>query len=225
MTTCYKLTYDDYTTRNNTSWGEGITHELPEKEKYTLCSGDVIHGYSSAELAVLMDVIYGGYLPEGILWECIGEKVVADGTIIGCRVLTTLRQITVPSCTLSQRRAFGILCAQHVYKDPAWNAWANEWLSGKDRSEKSAAYAANCAVNAAYTAALERENADPNDYTADYIVDSAHAAACATRAAIYATSFGIIVNAALFASDAAHSSNNDYSFINNAAQAALSKEY
>ena len=211
MTTCYKLTYDDYTTRNNTSWGENVTHKLPEKKKYTLCSGDVIHAYPSPELAALMDVIHGGYLPYGILWECIGEEVVADGTKIGCRVLTTLAQIPIPSYTPNQRIAFGILCAQYVYKDPDWNAWANEWLSGADRSEKSA----RATYYDAHAAARAAAHATYAAYAADYAAHATYAAYAADYAA----------HATYTADYAAHSPNNDYSFIDNAAQAALSTEY
>ena len=213
MTTCYKLTDDDYATKNNTSWGKNITHKLPEKKKYTLCSGDVIHAYPSAELAVLMDVIHGGYLPYGILWECIGEEVVADGTKIGCRVLTTLRQITVPSCTLSQRIAFGILCAQYVYKDPDWNAWAKKWLSGEDRSKKSAR-----AVS--YTSFFT-----PFDACLTYADLAAQAAATAATYTGTHTATASAIRAAEAAAYTAHSPNNKLSFINNAAQAALNKTY
>ncbi len=206
MVTCYKLTSSRMLTKNDTLWGENITHELPIREIYTLCSGDVIHGYPSAELAVLMDIIHGRYLPNGILWECEGEEVIFDGTKSGYRALTTLKQIPIPSCTLNQRIVFGILCVKHVYKDPAWNSWADKWLSGADRSEKGA-YAARAA---AYAAAARA---------------AAYAAAAADAAADAA-----VRDAAAYAADAAAIAaadiiNNDYYFINDAAKAALSKEY
>ena len=237
MTTCYKLTNNVHKTQNNTSWGENVTHKLPEKKKYTICSGDVFHAYPSPELAALMDVIHGGYLPDGILWECEGEKVVADGTKIGCRVLTTLKQIRVPLYTPNQRIAFGILCAQHVCEYPDWNAWANEWLSGKDRSKKSATYAANCAALAAYTAdyaahetyaaalaAARATYAAYTAYAADYAAHATYAAYAADYAAraTYAADYAAH---ATYADYAAHNPNNDYSFIDNAALAALSTEY
>ena len=219
MTTCYKLTNNVHKTQNNTSWEEGITHELPVKEKYTICSGDVFHAYPSPELAALMDIVHGKYLPNGILWECIGEEVVADGTKIGCRVLTTLAQIRVPLYTPNQRTAFGILCAQHVYKDPAWNAWANEWLSGKDRSKESA-YSTSDTTYAAYAAARAANETARAAYAAHETYAAALAAARATYAAYTAYA------AAHAAAHAAESIiNNDYSFINNAALAALSTEY
>ena len=33
---------------------------------------------------------------------------------------------------------FGIRCAMKVYFEPVWVQWANDWLSGKDRSAGSA---------------------------------------------------------------------------------------
>ena len=51
--------------------------------------------------------------------------------------------------TLAQMRQFATACAERairkvktVYKDPAWNAWADAWLSGADRSSKAALAAA-----------------------------------------------------------------------------------
>ena len=217
MTTCYKLTNNVHKTQNNTSWGEGITRELPIRKKYCLCSDDVILAYPSPELAALMDVIHGGYLPHGILWKCEGEKVVSDGTKISCRVLTTLEQIRVPLYTPNQRIAFGILCAQHVCEYPDWNAWANEWLSGEDRSEKSAR-AARAAAHAAARAAYAADYAAYTAYAADYAAHATYAA--------YAADYAAHATYAAYAADyAAHATYNDYSFINNAAQAALSTEY
>ena len=215
MTTCYKLTNNVHKTQNNTSWGKNITHKLPEKKKYTICSGDVLHAYPSPELAALMDVIYSGYLPHGILWECIGEEVVADGTKIGCRVLTTLAQIPIPSYTTNQRIAFGILCAQYVYKDPDWNAWAKKWLSGEDRSKESA-YSTSHITSAA---ALAADYAAPNTCAARAANETARAAyATLTSDTIYA--------AAHAAAHAAESIiNNDYSFIDSAAKTVLNETY
>jgi len=36
--------------------------------------------------------------------------------------------------TLTQKVAYSIYCVQCVYHDQEWNEWANNWLSGEDRS-------------------------------------------------------------------------------------------
>lgn len=43
--------------------------------------------------------------------------------------------------TLTQKVAYAILCVKEVFHDQTWNAWADRWLSGEDRSEPSAAIA------------------------------------------------------------------------------------
>jgi len=51
---------------------------------------------------------------------------------------------------------FAILCVKEVCADLPWNAWADGWLSGEDRSEAAAyrsARAARAARAAAYRSA------------------------------------------------------------------------
>lgn len=175
MTTVYKLTTASFQTRNETQWGEGITLTLPRKERHLLCSKDVFHAYHNPNLAVIMDIVHANYLPNGVLWECNGEIVVNDGTKVGCISLTTLRQIPIPEIRIDQRIKFAIQCAKHVYKDERWNSWANDWLSGKDRSMYAAADAAADATRATADAAAIR--------TADAIRATSAAAYAANAAA------------------------------------------
>ena len=122
MTTLYKLTNLHSQTRSATQWGENVTHELPVRDIYQLCSQQVLHAYASPELAVLMDPIQASLLPHAILWEAEGDVVVSDGTKVGCTRLTTLKQIPIPAITLEQRVTFAIKCALHVYEEPSWVA-------------------------------------------------------------------------------------------------------
>ena len=140
----YKLTDAKAQTRGGIQWGEGVTHSGTGDEG--LCSEGVIHCYTSPLVAVFMDPIYSEYLPSGRLWEAEGETAFNDGTKIGCRSLTTLREIAVPTVNLTQRAAFAILGALLFPYPEAWGRWANAWLSGADRSE-DAAWAAGSAVS------------------------------------------------------------------------------
>ena len=92
--------------------------------------------------------------------------VVDDGMKVGCKTLTTIRQIPVPKIPAEQRVEIAIRCVLLVYKEEAWVKWANDWLSGKDRTlgaaraAEAAARAAEAAVRAAEAAvraAAERE--------------------------------------------------------------------
>lgn len=44
-----------------------------------------------------------------------------------------------PATTDEQRVKFAILCAMEVCDDLSWRQWAEKWLSGEDRSQRSAA--------------------------------------------------------------------------------------
>ena len=214
MTTLYKLTSLQSQTYNQTQWGENVTHELPVRDTYELCSYQVIHAYVSPELAVLMDPIQASLLPHAILWEAKGDVAINDGTRVGCTKLTTLKRIPIPTITLEQRVTFAIKCALHAYKEPSWVAWAQAWLANtnRDAAAADAAYAAAVAAAAdaaavyayAYAAAAAAA-ADAATYTAYTAADAAaYAAAYAAhtaRAAAHAAAHA--ADAAVYAADAA----------------------
>ena len=201
MTTLYKLTNLHSQTRSATQWGENVTHELPARDTYQLCSKQVLHAYASPELAVLMDPIHAILLPDAILWEAEGDVVVSDGTKVGCTRLTTLKQIPIPAITLEQRVTFAIKCALHVYKGPSWVAWARAWLANTNRD----AYAA--ATNAA-AYAYAYAYADAAAYAA---ADAAYAAAA--DAATYATARAATYATARAAAHAAAAYTADFAFV------------
>jgi hypothetical protein len=199
MITLYKLTDPLSQTYDQTQWGGNVTHELPARDIYQLCSDQVLHAYVSPELAVLMDPVQANLLPSAILWEAEGDVVIDDGTKVGCTRLTTLKQIPIPTVTLEQRVTFAIRCALHVYNEPSWVVWAQAWLTGANRDADAAraasyaAYAANAAANAARAAADAARAAAYYDANAE-----AEAAAYAANAAAYAAA-----DAASYAADAA----------------------
>src|SRR5882757_8420757 len=148
----YKLTNQDMTTRGPTLWGEGVTHEAPGLGP--LCSSGWLHAYLSPELAVFLNPIHAD-IANPILWEAEGEIGARDGQLkVGCAKLTTLRQLPLPQVTTEQRVKFAILCAKAVCTDAAWNAWADAWLDGSDRSQ-AAAWASRAAAGTAAGAAME----------------------------------------------------------------------
>ena len=201
MTTLYKLTNLHSQTRSATQWGENVTHELPARDTYQLCSKQVLHAYASPELAVLMDPIHAILLPDAILWEAEGDIVVNDGTKVGCTRLTTLKRIPIPAITLEQRVTFAIKCALHAYKEPSWVAWAQAWLANTNRD----AYAA--ATNAA-AYAYAYAYADAAAYAA---ADAAYAAAA--DAATYATARAATYATARAAAHAAAAYTADFAFV------------
>jgi hypothetical protein len=131
----YKLTDENDRTRNNTQWGEGVSHSGTGEGE--MCSEGWIHAYRDPILAVLMNPVHGDFSSPH-LWEAKGRVSKDDGTKVGCKTLTTTRRLDIPVVTMEQRIRFGILCAKQVCDAPGWLAWAVGWLTGKDRCERSA---------------------------------------------------------------------------------------
>ncbi|MHB1955285.1 MAG: hypothetical protein ACYCOU_16245 [Sulfobacillus sp.] len=135
----YKLTDAEGQTRDNTQWGAGVTHSGTGEGD--LCGPGWVHAYLNPLVAVLMNSAHADF-NKPRLWEAKGKVALSDGTKVGCRRLTTVRELPVPAITIEQRVRFAILCAKKVYQDPDWLTWAEKWLSGADRTKASAIAAA-----------------------------------------------------------------------------------
>jgi hypothetical protein len=157
MANLYKLTDSCGKTWNDTQWGPGVSHSGTGEGE--LCGPGWIHAYEHPLVAVLMNPIHANF-KNPRLWEAEGEIAIRDGQIkCGCKTLTTVREIPLPAITTEMRVRFGILCAKEECADLSWNAWADKWLSGEDRTQAaaeaaaSAAWAAQAAEAAAYRSA------------------------------------------------------------------------
>jgi len=146
----YKLTTQDDLTRkgetNETQWGPGVTHYAKPGNGF-LCSDYYIHAYESPLVAIVMNYIHA-CIPDPKLWEAEGEVAKRDGQLkCGCKSLTTIREIPCPTITLTQRVEIAIRCAMLVCSDKDWNIWSQKWLSGEDRSLRSACEAELMTMN------------------------------------------------------------------------------
>jgi len=162
-----------------TLWGEGISHTASGEGELCSAAG-WLHAYSHPLLAVLLNPIHAN-IKNPKLWEAYGSglKKSDHGLKLGFTKLTTKKEIALPVITDTQKIAFAILCALEVCKEPRFVTWANNWLSGKDRTADAAAYAvANAAANATYAAINAARAAY---YAAYYVVDAAYYAADAAR--------------------------------------------
>ena len=153
----YKLTDANDRTYNNTQWGKHVTHTASGAG--ALCGAGWIHVYTHPLLALLLNPIHGNFR-DPHLWECecSGECKTDYGLKEGWTSVTTTRRIHVPAITTEQRVRFGILCGKAVYAEPVWNAWADKWLSGEDRSLAAASRAARAALAAASRAAVDSDD-------------------------------------------------------------------
>lgn len=130
--------YTGHATASKMLWGEGVTNHA-KGEGVNIFTNSVIHAFRTPLLAVLMDQQYSNHLQRGgIAWLANGEIVADDGLRIGCKSLTTVHRVELPKVTTVQRAAFGILSVMEAPHNPKWRAWAEDWLSGKDRSSAAA---------------------------------------------------------------------------------------
>ena len=184
----YKLTDGDGQTWGGTQWGPGVSHSGTGKGE--LCGPGWIHAYEHPLVAVLMNPIHA-HFKNPRLWEAEGEIAIRDGQLkCGCKALTTIREIPLPAITAEMRVRFAILCAREALTAAdaackAWNAWADKWLSGEDRSAAAAAKADAAAAKAAYDAAGA---VGPAAYdAAAWAAEAAEAAAASAYAAYRAS--------------------------------------
>jgi hypothetical protein len=86
------------------------------------------------------------------LAEVSGKEKHDNGLKSGYTRMTLVGEIPVPAITTEQCVRFGILCSLKVYNDKEYQKWAEDWLSGKDRSPDAAEAAARAAEAAAEAA-------------------------------------------------------------------------
>lgn len=132
----FKLTDKNNETRGHTKWGRGVTHTASGEGG--LCGPGWIHAYTSPLLAVLLNPVHADF-DEPRLW--LARGVVGKnklGLKVGTTRLTTIKRIRLPRITCCHRVSFAIFCSLQVYHNPEFVRWAENWLSGKDRSGATA---------------------------------------------------------------------------------------
>ena len=151
MTTIYKLTDQDMRTHNGFQWT--LNKEETASGKGGLCGPGFLHAYTDPLLAILLNPIHAD-IKSPRLFKGTGTVSKTDnGLKIGCTEMTLTEEMELPVINIVQRIAFGILCTKEVYKDKDWNTWADNWLSGKDRTEATAEAAARATWATAEAAA------------------------------------------------------------------------
>ena len=145
------------TTYGSFKWKVGEIYNTTGKGN--LCSPGWLHAYETPLLAVLHNPIHGNFKdPKLFKADTLDGTINKDGQMkLGSTKMKLIEEIKLPKISKIQNIAYGILCAKAVYKDKQYNKWADKWLSGENRSKKSAAAAYNAAAYnadvAAYAAA------------------------------------------------------------------------
>jgi len=186
----YKLTDQNMQTHNGFQWELGV--EKTTGGSGDLCSSGWLHAYTDPLLAVLLNPIHANFQnPKLFVAEGKGESKSDRGLKVGYTSLTLIEEMAIPEISHEQRVRFAIFCAKEVCKNTAWNKWADDWLSEKDRTSYAAAAAAAAAAyaadgDAAYAAAYAADAYAYAAYAADAYAYAAYAAAYAAEADAYA---------------------------------------
>jgi hypothetical protein len=180
-----KLLTQNLTSRQDTKWEIGVPITVTEAGN-EMCSNQVLHCYNHPMLAVIFNPIHAD-IRNPKLFEIEVDKIVnTDGLKFASKSQTLIKEISLPEIAIEQKVEFAIRIAKLVCKDELWNAWADDWLAGKDRFNKVLALATRDATRDAGRAAAGRAAADA---AAAYAADAAYAAnaaAYAANAAAYA---------------------------------------
>lgn len=178
----YKLTNQNLQTHDDFQWVIGEWQEAQGNIDQDLCSSGWLHYYIDPLLVVLHNPIHANTeYPRLFEVEISGEQK-HDGQLkSGCHKMRLIKEIPLPVLTQNQIIAYGIFCALEVYHESDFQNWAENWLSGNDRTARAAAQAAWAAQAA--RAARAAWAAAQAAWAAAQAAQAAWAARAAARAA------------------------------------------
>jgi len=208
----YKLTDQNMQTHYGCQWTLGV--EKTTDGSGELCSSGWLHAYTDPLLAVLLNPIHADIdNPRMFIAEASGKSKSDHGLKVGYTSMKLVEEMPVPDVTSERRVRFAILCAKEVRRNKKWNAWANKWLSGKDRSIESALTTASAASYADAAATYADAAATASYATASYAAASYAAASYAAASAASTTDAAAAAAAASAATTASHASYADIDLI------------
>ena len=175
-------------TYNGFQWELGKCVEVLGEGK--LCSPGWFHFYNDPLVGMFMNPAHANIEnPRLFRAEVEGNFIDDNGLKCGYAKARLVEELAVPQISLAQRVRFAIFCVKEVYKEKKWNKWADNWLSGKDRTEESAAIIAYTiesvasTVKSAESAFYAAKSAASTFYTVKIITIAFYAAKSAESAA------------------------------------------
>ena len=128
----YKLTDENLQTREGFQYVLGVEATAPGVGR--ICSYGWLHAYEDPLLASFFSPTHIHYFHPR-LYRAEGKVGIRDGQIkLGCSKLILIEEIPLPEINIEQRVEIAIRTVMLVYTEPAWTEWAEDWLSGKNRS-------------------------------------------------------------------------------------------
>jgi len=180
MKIAYKLTDFKMRTHKGFQWEIGKWYETTGKGG--LCSPGWLHFYNDPLVGMFMNPAHANIEnPRLFRAEVEGKFLDDNGTRCGYSRARLVEELPVPQVSPVQRIRFAILCAKEVYKAKEWNEWADNWLSGKDRTINTV-WITKCNFCTICTAGA-MENAASAAESAAFAAESAY---CAAESAFYA---------------------------------------
>jgi len=186
MKVAYKLTDLKMRTCNGFQWELGKWYETTGEGE--LCSPSWLHFYSDPLVGMFLNPVHAGIEnPRLFRAEVEGKFLDDNGTRCGYSRARLIEELPVPQISPVQRVRFAIFCVKEVYKEKKWNEWADNWLSGKNRTEESAAIteSAIIAIESAVQNAtsVTRSTEESAIYAAESATSATKSAFCAAESA------------------------------------------
>jgi len=133
MKIMYKLINSKMRTCNEFQWELGKWCETTGN--WGLCSPSWLYFYNDPLIGLFLNPFHADIKnPRLFRVEVEGKFLNDNGLKRGYSRVRLIEELPVPQISPVQRVRFAILCAKKVYKEKEWNKWANNWLSGKDRT-------------------------------------------------------------------------------------------
>lgn len=132
--TAYKLLTQDMQSHGGLQWTIGCTHTAQEPGN-KMCSPQVLHCYSHPLMAAMFNPIHAN-IDNPRLFEIEASEIInQDFAKLACKSQMLVKEIPLPTLSDEQRQEVAIRCAMLIPGAPLlWTNWANDWLSGKDRT-------------------------------------------------------------------------------------------
>ena len=197
MKIAYKLIDSEMRTCYEFQWELGKWYETTGEG--VLCSPGWFHFYNDPLVGLFLNPTHANIKnPRLFRTEVEGKFLDDNGLKCGYSRAKLVEELPVPQISLVQRIRFAILCTKEVYKGKEWNKWANNWLSGKDRTINATwnnkcnfctLYTASAMENAFYAAksaaiaTKSAESAATEVYTVQSALESAASVVFAVKSA------------------------------------------
>ena len=161
-------------TFNGFQWEIGKWYETTGEGKFY--SSGWLHFYSDPLVGLFLNPIHMDIRNFHLFRaEVEGNFIDDNGLSCGYSRARLIEELPVPQISPVQRVRFAIFCAKEVYKEKGWNKWANNWLSGKDRTEESAASVESAIITAQIIAQnIAQSTAQSTAQSAYYAENSAY---------------------------------------------------